>query len=165
MMQSLRELFSFVKGEESMQMGERGVFGVSLTSIAVALATLFGIGIVSAVSIEALLGMLVVIVIAVGGAGAVLFDIPFKWTVYLSIACLAVVAFVSLGKFLGFALAIIGIVAYFLPIKSRPVVFGGVIAFAVGAAVLATAYAPEVAQIFGAETPEIQQMVEGAARP
>lgn len=163
-MERLRELLSF-RGEKGLANDERGILGLTLAEIAIAVGSLFGIGIASAVSFQALIGMLVVIVIAVGFIGAVLFDIPFKWAVYLSIACLAVVAFVSLGKFMGFGLAVLGIVVYFLPIKQRPMVFGAVIAFGIGAAILATVYAPEAAQMFGAEKYELQQMIESGVMP
>jgi len=121
--------------------------------------SLFGIGIMSAIDIRALLGILVVIVIAVGFVGTVLFDIPFKYTVYVSIACLAIVAFLSLGPLIAAVLAIVGVVAYFIGPKSKPVYMLILAAVGIGAVTFGTVFVDQAAQFLGAN-PNVNQILE-----
>jgi hypothetical protein len=93
---------------------------------------------------------MILAVIGIGAAGAMFFDVDFKYVIILSIVSLAVVVFIQIGVLAAAGLAIIGIAGYRFT-SAQPLILLGLI----GAGLLAIVLGSGV--IFG---PEAQSILE-----
>lgn len=123
-MKSLRDLFSFDRGEKTIRKDQGGLIGTTGMIIIAAIAGVLGIGAASTLDWTFIVATMMMAVIALTIVGTIWFGVPFNRVIIMSMICLGIVTFLEIGVLPAAGLIVVGGTFYrFNPVGNQQIWF------------------------------------------